>query len=81
MEENKIYICLANGDVFEGKRFGANGEVTGELVFTTGMGGYIETLTDPSYFGQIVMQTFLLSATTALLTRTRKAKNPTFRLT
>ena len=51
MEENKIYICLANGDVFEGKRFGANGEVTGELVFTTGMGGYIETLTDPSYFG------------------------------
>lgn len=29
MEENKIYICLANGDVFEGKRFGANGEVTG----------------------------------------------------
>lgn len=60
MEENKIYICLANGDVFEGKRFGANGEVTGELVFTTGMGGYIETLTDPSYFGQIVMQTFPL---------------------
>lgn len=58
--DNKIYICLANGDIFEGKSFGAKGEVTGELVFTTGMGGYIETLTDPSYFGQIVMQTFPL---------------------
>ena len=60
MEDNKIYICLANGDVFEGKGFGAKGEVLGELVFTTGMGGYIETLTDPSYYGQIVMQTFPL---------------------
>lgn len=60
MEDNKIYICLANGDVFEGKSFGAKGDITGELVFTTGMGGYIETLTDPSYYGQLVMQTFPL---------------------
>lgn len=60
MMDKKVYICLANGDVFEGKGFGADKEVTGELVFTTGMGGYIETLTDPSYFGQIVMQTFPL---------------------
>lgn len=60
MEDNKIYICLANGDIFEGKGFGATGEVLGELVFTTGMGGYVETLTDPSYYGQIVMQTFPL---------------------
>lgn len=60
MNDSKIYICLANGDVFAGKSFGASGEVTGELVFTTGMGGYIETLTDPSYYGQIVMQTFPL---------------------
>lgn len=57
---DKIYICLENGDVFEGRSFGAKGEVLGELVFTTGMGGYIETLTDPSYFGQIVIQTFPL---------------------
>ncbi|MBQ8077723.1 MAG: glutamine-hydrolyzing carbamoyl-phosphate synthase small subunit [Eubacterium sp.] len=58
--DKKVYICLENGDVFEGYRFGADGEVLGELVFTTGMGGYIETLTDPSYYGQIVMQTFPL---------------------
>lgn len=57
---DKIYICLENGDVFEGRSFGAKGEVLGELVFTTGMGGYIETLTDPSYYGQIVIQTFPL---------------------
>lgn len=60
MDNSKIYICLADGSVFEGKGFGASGEVLGELVFTTGMGGYIETLTDPSYYGQIVMQTFPL---------------------
>jgi len=60
MNENTVYICLADGHIFEGKRFGASGEITGELVFTTGMGGYIETLTDPSYFGQIVLQTFPL---------------------
>jgi carbamoyl-phosphate synthase small subunit len=45
---------------FEGKFFGAEGEITGEIVFTTGMTGYLETLTDPSYYGQIVLQTFPL---------------------
>lgn len=60
MTDDKVYICLEDGQIFEGKRFGADGEVTGELVFTTGMCGYIETLTDPSYYGQIVLQTFPL---------------------
>lgn len=55
-----VYLILSNGRVFEGKRFGAEGDVTGELVFTTGAGGYVETLTDPCYSGQIVMQTFPL---------------------
>ena len=41
----KIYIVLEDGHIFEGKSFGAEGEALGELVFTTGMGGYIETLT------------------------------------
>lgn len=60
MKEEKVYLTLQNGQVFEGKRFGARGDVIGELVFTTGMTGYIETLTDPSYYGQIVIQTFPL---------------------
>ncbi len=54
----KGYLVLENGQVFEGERFGAPLHGIGELVFTTGMCGYIETLTDPSYYGQIVMQTF-----------------------
>lgn len=60
MNQKKVYITLQNGKVFEGYRFGADGDRIGELVFTTGMTGYIETLTDPSYYGQIVMQTFPL---------------------
>ena len=56
----KAFIVLENGQVFEGQRFGADGEALGELVFTTGMVGYIETLTDPCYYGQIVVQTFPL---------------------
>ena len=56
----KAFIVLEDGHVFEGKRFGADGETLGELVFTTGMVGYIETLTDPCYCGQIVVQTFPL---------------------
>ncbi|NLL45232.1 MAG: carbamoyl phosphate synthase small subunit [Clostridiales bacterium] len=56
----KAYLVLQNGRIFEGIPFGAEGDVTAELVFTTGMTGYIETLTDPSYHGQIVLQTFPL---------------------
>lgn len=55
---NDIFLILENGTVFGGKCFGARAEVTGEVVFTTGMTGYLETLTDPSYYGQIVVQTF-----------------------
>ena len=56
----KGYLVLQDGQVFEGVRFGADEAAVGELVFTTGMCGYIETLTDPSYAGQIVMQTYPL---------------------
>ncbi len=56
----KRYLVLQNGLVLEGHPFGAEGDCLGELVFTTGMGGYLETLTDPSYYGQIVVQTFPL---------------------
>jgi len=56
----KLYLILANGMTFEGQGFGSEGDVTGEIVFTTGMTGYLETLTDRSYHGQIVLQTFPL---------------------
>ena len=54
------YLALENGRIFEGKFFGAEKDALGEIVFTTGMTGYLETLTDNSYYGQIVLQTFPL---------------------
>ena len=56
----KAYLILSDGTVFEGYKIGADTECIGEVIFTTGMVGYLETLTDPSYAGQIVVQTFPL---------------------
>lgn len=54
------HIILENGEVIEGYNIGCKGTTIGEIVFTTGSTGYQETLTDPSYYGQIVTQTFPL---------------------
>ncbi len=53
-------LILENGTVFEGKAFGYLKETVGEVVFNTGMTGYQEILTDPSYYGQIVTMTYPL---------------------
>jgi carbamoyl-phosphate synthase small subunit len=53
-------LILEDGTVFEGNSFGALGESFGEVVFNTGMTGYQEVLTDPSYYGQIVTMTYPL---------------------
>ncbi|MCX6670386.1 MAG: carbamoyl-phosphate synthase (glutamine-hydrolyzing) small subunit, partial [Euryarchaeota archaeon] len=53
-------LVLEDGSVFSGYSFGAIGSVSGEVVFNTGMVGYPETLTDPSYKGQIVTMTYPL---------------------
>lgn len=72
----KAYLTLQNGKQFQGWRFGAEGEVLGELVFTTGMTGYIETLTDPSYYGQIVTQTFPLIGNYGMIESDTESKKP-----
>ena len=54
------YLILENGKIFKGKAFGAEREALGELVFNTGMTGYLEILTDSSSYGQIILQTFPL---------------------
>ena len=54
----KLY--LEDGTIFEGKSFGAASSAAGEVVFNTGMTGYVESLTDPSYAGQIVVLTYPL---------------------
>ena len=56
----KAVLALADGSVFEGVGFGASAKVGGEVVFNTGMVGYPESLTDPSYHGQILCQTYPL---------------------
>lgn len=53
-------LILEDGTRYEGTLFGHKAPVTGEVVFTTGMTGYQETLTDPSYCGQIVCMTYPL---------------------
>lgn len=53
----KSFLVLENGRYFKGDSFGKHAETIGEIVFSTGMTGYQETLTDPSYAGQIVVQT------------------------
>jgi len=51
-------LALADGEVFEGRSFGADGEASGEVVFNTSMTGYQEILTDPSYVGQMICMTY-----------------------
>ena len=60
--KQKIYLQLEDGSIYEGCSFGAplSHNVVAEVVFTTARTGYVETLTDPSYYGQMVVQTFPL---------------------
>ncbi len=60
MQTKPTYLILENGMVFCGKSFGYEAEVMGETVFTTAMTGYMSTLTDTGYKGQLVVQTFPL---------------------
>jgi carbamoyl-phosphate synthase small subunit len=57
VNQGRAVLVLEDGHRYEGKAWGATGETLGEVVFQTGMTGYQETLTDPSYAGQIVVMT------------------------
>jgi carbamoyl-phosphate synthase small subunit len=59
-KERRALLVLEDGSVFEGTAFAGNGETMGEVVFNTGMTGYQEVITDPSYKGQIVTMTYPL---------------------
>ena len=58
LQKSPAILLLENGKKFLGFRFGASGETTGEICFNTGMSGYQEILTDPSYCGQLVTMTY-----------------------
>jgi len=57
-ENKKAILALQDGTIFQGEGFGAEGQVSGEVVFNTSMYGYPELLTDPSYYQQIVVMTY-----------------------
>lgn len=57
-ETRRAVLILADGTIFEGKSFGHNSSTSGEVVFNTAMTGYPESLTDPSYEGQILVTTY-----------------------
>ncbi len=69
-------LVLENGRAFPGRSFGASGETTGEVVFATGMTGYQEVLTDPSYAGQIVTMTVPHIGNTGVNLLDREAERP-----
>ena len=57
---HKIFLELENGEKIYGNSFGYDGSCSGELVFQTGLTGYPESITDPSYAGQMLVFTFPL---------------------
>jgi carbamoyl-phosphate synthase small subunit len=59
-KDKKAILLLEDGTYFIGKGFGATGKISGEVVFSTGMVGYPEALTDPSYKGQVLSLTYPL---------------------
>ncbi|ELC8454052.1 glutamine-hydrolyzing carbamoyl-phosphate synthase small subunit [Clostridium perfringens] len=75
----KAKLILENGVVFEGKAFGYLKECVGEVVFNTGMTGYQEVLTDPSYYGQIVTMTYPLIGNYGINLEDLESKEPKVR--
>lgn len=75
----KAKLILENGVVFEGKAFGYLKECVGEVVFNTGMTGYQEVLTDPSYYRQIVTMTYPLIGNYGINLEDLESKEPKVR--
>ncbi|GMT42064.1 MAG: carbamoyl-phosphate synthase small chain [bacterium] len=72
----KALLALEDGRIFEGETFGALGETSGEVVFNTGMSGYQEILTDPSYHRQIVTMTYPLIGNTGVNSEDEESEKP-----
>jgi len=72
----RAILALADGTVFKGYGFGAEGEGSGEVVFNTSMTGYQEILTDPSYYGQLVTMTYPLIGNTGVNVQDAESGKP-----
>lgn len=71
---NRVRLALSSGEIFEGTGFGAVGDSAGEVVFNTAMSGYQESLTDPSYTGQILVQTMTMIGNTGMNERDMESR-------
>lgn len=76
MSKQKAILALADGSLFKGYSFGADGETIGEVVFNTSIIGYQEILTDPSYKGQIVVMTYPLIGNYGINDEDYESRNP-----
>jgi len=72
----KAILALEDGKVFHGQSFGCSGESYGEVVFNTGMTGYQEVITDPSYKGQIVVMTYPLIGNYGINSEDNESRKP-----
>ncbi|MBM3311812.1 MAG: carbamoyl phosphate synthase small subunit, partial [Candidatus Aminicenantes bacterium] len=72
----KAVLVLADGSVWPGEGFGAFAKASGEVVFNTGMVGYPESITDPSYHGQILCQTYPLIGNYGVWSKSFESEKP-----
>jgi carbamoyl-phosphate synthase small subunit len=79
MRRLEAVLALEDGSVFRGVGFGAEVEASGEVVFNTGMAGYPKSITDPSYAGQILVQTYPLIGNYGVSNRRDKYGFPSHR--
>lgn len=70
----KAYLTLENGTVFSGERFGAGGEVFGEIFFSTEVCGFAASLTDPASYGKILVQSFPMLGNYGIITPEKERK-------
>ncbi len=75
-KNNTAILLLSDGTLIEGKPFGTRGTVFGEIVFNTGITGYQEVLTDPSYFGQLITFTYPELGNTGVNTHDQESNSP-----
>ncbi len=74
--ESSAILLLEDGTYFEGISFGSTGTICGEVVFNTGMTGYQEVITDPSYYGQLVTFTYPEIGNTGINSEDNESKYP-----
>ena len=77
--DSSAILLLEDGTYFEGISFGAVGTVTGEVVFNTGMTGYQEVITDPSYYGQLITFTYPEIGNTGVNSEDNESEHPSVR--